>query len=67
MVTASGSGLDPDISPQGALIQVTRVAKARNIPEEKIRQLVKQTIKNPIIGITRVNVLELNIALDKLQ
>lgn len=67
MVTASGSGLDPDISPQAAMIQVKRVAKARNQSEEKITQLVNHTIENPIIGVPKINVLELNIALNKLK
>ncbi|MBM6500371.1 K(+)-transporting ATPase subunit C [Flavobacterium macrobrachii] len=65
MVTASGSGLDPNISPQGALIQVKRVAEARKLPEEKVKALVeKMTNKPTVMGTETVNVLELNIALD---
>jgi K+-transporting ATPase ATPase C chain len=68
MVTASGSGLDPNISPQGALIQVKRVAKERNLSEEKVKALVQAKISTPaVIGTATVNVLELNIALDELK
>ena len=68
LITASGSGLDPDITPQGALIQVKRIAKARNLSEEKIIQLVKSKInQTKLIGTPTVNVLELNIALDQLK
>ena len=67
MVTASGSGLDPDVSPKAALIQIDRVAKTRNLPEEKIRQLVDDQTKNPLIGPSHINVLKLNIELDKLK
>jgi K+-transporting ATPase ATPase C chain len=68
MVTASGSGLDPNISPQGALIQVKRVAGARNLSEEKVKALVDSKINLPaIMGTATVNVLELNIALDELK
>jgi K+-transporting ATPase ATPase C chain len=68
MVTASGSGLDPNISPQGALIQVKRVAKERNLPEDKVRALVGSKIKTPkLMGTPIVNVLELNVALDQLK
>jgi K+-transporting ATPase ATPase C chain len=70
LVTASGSGLDPDLSPQGAYVQVVRIAKARNISEEKIKNLVAQQIQKPLLGMfgtERVNILQLNIELDKLK
>jgi K+-transporting ATPase ATPase C chain len=68
IVTASGSGLDPNISPQGALIQVKRVAKIRNLSEEKVKELVETKINKPdLMGTSTVNVLELNVALDELK
>ena len=68
MVTASGSGLDPNISPQGAIIQVKRVAQERKIAEEKIKALVEAHCNRPLImGPETVNVLELNIALNELK
>jgi len=69
LVTTSGSGLDPEISPFAALYQVSRIAKARGIPEQKILLLIQHLTKNRYLGILgepRLNVLQLNLALDNL-
>lgn len=69
LVTASGSGLDPDISVQAAKVQVRRIASVRNISEEVLDALIKKHIEKPFMGIfgpEKINVLKLNIALDNL-
>jgi potassium-transporting ATPase KdpC subunit len=70
LVLASGSGLDPDISPQSARLQVTRIAKFRNLPEAVLQKLVEGKTQKPIVslfGPPRVNVLTLNLALDSIS
>lgn len=70
LVTASGSGLDPDLSPAAAAIQAPRIAKARGIAEARITALVKEYTKGPLFGFlgpSKVNVLQLNVALDGME
>ena len=70
LVTASGSGLDPHLSPSGALVQVARIARVRNLTPDRLRQLVSENTEAPLLGVLGtpvVNVLQLNIALDQLK
>lgn len=70
LVTASGGGLDPHISPQAAFIQIPRIANERNLDRQTLRKLVEDIIEPPFLGMfgpKRVNVLKLNLALDKLK
>ena len=67
LVTASGSGLDPDLSPMGAKVQVARVARVRNLNPAKVLALVDEHTEKPMLGLfgpAKVNVLQLNVALD---
>ncbi len=70
LVTASGSGLDPNISVQGAKVQAKRIAESRKISEEKVLEIIKQKTEKPLFGMLgteKINVLQLNIELDKLK
>jgi K+-transporting ATPase ATPase C chain len=70
LVTASGSGLDPDISVKAAEVQVPRIARVRGISEQRLRQLIEEQTQPPLLhlfGPERINVLKLNIALDELN
>lgn len=70
LVTASGSGLDPNISVVSAKIQIARVQKVRNISEQKLNLLIDRNTEHPFLGVfgpTKVNVLKLNVALDQLK
>jgi potassium-transporting ATPase KdpC subunit len=71
LVTASGSGLDPEISVAAALVQVPRIAVARRMPEAKLKELVERQTQGPLLGLlgpgNRVNVLQLNLALDEMK
>lgn len=70
LVTASGSGLDPDISPKAAKVQVKRIAVVRHMTEQQLNRLVENHTQGPLLGLfgpAKVNVLQLNLALDQLQ
>jgi potassium-transporting ATPase KdpC subunit len=70
LVTASGSGLDPDLSPAAAKIQIVRIAKVRGLSAERLNQLVDANTNGPLLGLfgpSTVNVLKLNVALDQLN
>jgi potassium-transporting ATPase KdpC subunit len=69
LVTTSASGLDPNISPEAALFQAPRIAKTRNLPEDRVRQLVTDHTEGRLFGLLgepRVNILQINLALDQL-
>lgn len=68
IITASGSGLDPNISPEAAYVQARRIASARGISEQEVKSLIDKNTDKPLLGLfgpQKINVLELNIALDK--
>jgi K+-transporting ATPase ATPase C chain len=70
LVTASGSGLDPDLSPMGAKIQVKRIATLRHISEQDLMKLIEEHTEPPLLGLLgppKVNILKLNITLDEMQ
>jgi K+-transporting ATPase ATPase C chain len=70
LVTASGSGLDPDLSPEAAYVQIPRVAMARHLTEDRVRAIVERNIDKPlmwVLGTEKVNVLKLNVSLDQLK
>jgi K+-transporting ATPase ATPase C chain len=70
LVTSSGSGLDPDLSPAGAKVQVPRIAKIRNIPVAQLTKLIDDNTEQPLLGLfgpPKVNVLKLNVALDEMK
>jgi len=70
LVTASGSGLDPDISPDAAIVQIKRVAKTRNLSDDNVKKLIEENTEAPLLGLlgpAKVNVLKLNMALDQLK
>jgi len=70
LVTASGSGLDPDLSPAGAKVQVARIAKTRKISAEQVIKIINDNTQQPLLGLfgpSRVNVLKMNVALDELK
>lgn len=67
LVTASGSGLDPDISLKSAIVQVNRIVDVRKLPREQVMLLVQRSVEKSINGIEKINVLKINIALDQLS
>jgi K+-transporting ATPase ATPase C chain len=70
LVTTSASGLDPDVSPAGAEFQVPRIARERGLSEDQVRQIIQQHLEQRtwrLLGEPRVNVLEVNLALDQLK
>lgn len=70
LVTASGSGIDPNMSPQGAYVQIQRIAKIRNLDESRLRMLIEKTTEKKYLGFLgtdRINILRLNMELDKLK